>query len=69
MVSLQKGIVLQFPDMQLLWQFAQTLACKSIEINTRAYIVICDCTELEINLALTNYRAKILEGSLVKANG
>jgi len=62
----QNSISLQFPDMRLLWQFAQTLTSKSIEINTHTNMLICDCSTEEITLATTQYRARILEGVSLK---
>lgn len=63
---MSNSIAFQFPDMRLLWNFAQQLTCKSIDINTNTKTLICDCTEAEINLALTQYRATILEGFFSK---
>ncbi len=66
MSTSQKGIALRFPDMYKLWQYAQKLTSKSFEVNTHTNTLICDCSEKEINLAITVYGAKILEGTLSK---
>lgn len=68
MSTKQDSISLQFPDMRLLWQFAQKLACKSIEINTRTFILNCDCSSEEITVATTQYKARILEGISIKTH-
>jgi hypothetical protein len=62
-MSISNRIALEFPDMYMLWKFAQKLTCKSIEINPPAKSLICDCTEQEINVAIAQYSAKILEGN------
>jgi hypothetical protein len=64
MSTQNKRIVLQFLDMHQLWQFSRTLTCKSIQIDTGAKILRGDCSKIEINLALTEYSGKILEGEL-----
>jgi hypothetical protein len=61
-------IALQFPDMYLLWKFAQKLTCRSIEINPPTKTLLCDCSEEEIHVAITAYSAKILEGHLAMVN-
>jgi len=59
MNSKQKQVRLQFFDMRSLWQFAQQLTSKSIEINTTTKTLLCDCSEAEIQLAKTNHGAEI----------
>lgn len=59
----QPIVVLQFHDMHMLWQFAQVLSCKNLEINTQDKILTCNCSEAEIALATSRYSAKILKGS------
>ena len=59
-----KSIALQFPNMQMLWKFAQQLKCTSIKINTANTTLISDCTDGDIQLALTEYKAQILEGEV-----
>jgi hypothetical protein len=60
--------VLQFPTITLLWSFAKELNNKSIHINTWERTLICDCPESEINLALTAFKAKMMEEMVSKAN-
>lgn len=52
--------------MRLLWNFGKVINCKNIEINSGDKKLVCDCTEAEIDLAITKYGAKILEGTLSK---
>jgi hypothetical protein len=56
-------IALQFSDMYQLWAFAKQLTCKSLEIIPGAKSLLCDCTEEEIRLALSQYGATLLEGN------
>jgi hypothetical protein len=58
-----KRVTLKFPTLFLLWSFAQTLTSHSVEINTRERILICDCTEENIEEALKNFKARIIEVS------
>jgi hypothetical protein len=67
-MSNNNRIALQFPDLHLLWKFAQTLTSKSIEIKPPTNVLICDCTKDEINFAVSRYSAKILEGTLTMAS-
>lgn len=64
----QKQVYLQFSDMRLLWQFAQQLKGKTIEIHTGTQTLLCDCSAEEIRLALTKYGAKCFEEALFKSN-
>jgi hypothetical protein len=65
-MSTDKMIALQFRDMHTLWRFAKTLTSPSMEINTDTKTMIFNCSTEEVNLAITNYGAKILEGNFVK---
>jgi hypothetical protein len=67
MATQKKGVILQFPTLSLLWHFAQELKSKDIHINTWERQLICDCREDEINLALTAFKARILEGTVSRA--
>jgi hypothetical protein len=59
-------ISLQFNDAHSLWLFAQQLSSKSLEIMPANRILQCECSESEINLALSKYGARILEGNVTK---
>jgi hypothetical protein len=59
-------ISLQFNDVQMLWAFAQQLTSKSLEIMPINKVLVCECSESEINLALSKYGARILEGNVTK---
>lgn len=54
-------VELQFPDMNALWKFAQKISSKSIEINTPTRKLICHCTEAELEDALTNFKAQLVQ--------
>jgi hypothetical protein len=56
-----KRVTLKFPTLFLLWSFTQTLQSHSVEINTRERILICDCTEENIEEAVTNFKARIIQ--------
>jgi hypothetical protein len=57
----KKKIVLRFPTLYVLWNFAQTLHGESVEVNTNNKTLICDCTESEVAIAVEAYRATVLE--------
>lgn len=68
MSTQKKGIMLQFPTLSLLWHFAKELQSKNIHINTLERVLICDCSDDEINLALTAFKARIMEGTVSKVS-
>ena len=57
-----KKVTLQFPDLHLLWSFAQTLPSHNLEINTKAGTLSCNCTEELISHAVDQFRAVIISG-------
>jgi hypothetical protein len=61
MFTKENSVTFQFQDMYLLWKFAKKLACKSIKINTRTKILVCDCSVYEMDLATRHHKAIILE--------
>lgn len=63
-MSVNKNVVLKFPDMYMLWRFAQKLTCTSIEINPPNNTLICDLSEEDMHFAVTNYNAKIVEKNI-----
>jgi len=67
MSATKNRIALQFHTMRALWNFAQVIDCKTIEIHSREVKLICDCSNEEIQLALTKYEARILEGTQATA--
>ena len=52
---------LRFPNVYMLWQFAQTVQATSIEINTVNYTLTCNCTENEVAAAIKNFKAELLQ--------
>lgn len=52
--------------MRLLWQFAQQLKCKSIEIRTGTKTLLCDCSDEELRLAVSTYGANCAEEIVFK---
>ena len=65
-VQPKNRISLQFKDAHSLWLFAQQLSSKSLEIMLTSKVLHCECTESEINLALSQYGARILEDNVTK---
>jgi len=56
----KKKIVLQFPNLQILWNFAQTLRSSSLEINTNNKTLTCACSDTDIALAIEKFRATVV---------
>jgi len=54
-------VELQFPNMNALWKFAQKISSKSIEINTPTKKLICHCTEQELDEAIKQFGARLLQ--------
>ena len=56
----KRQTLIQFPSLQLLWQFAQRIQAVNIEIHTEAMTLLCDCSEGELSL-LSDYQGKVIE--------
>jgi hypothetical protein len=54
-------VTLQFPDLHLLWSFAQTLKSHNVEIDTRTAMLSCNCNEENINEAVIKYKATLID--------
>ena len=50
---------LHFPNLHLLWAFAQTLKSSYTEINTREMTLACICSEEDISRAILEYQATL----------
>jgi hypothetical protein len=50
-------IKLSFPNLQLLWKFAQTLSRNHLEIYTGNCSLICDCNEEDAERATREFEA------------
>ena len=59
-------VTLEFPDLYNLWQFAITLTDHSIQIQTNSKTLTCSCMEQDVNKAITQYKAKIVENQMAK---
>ena len=46
----KEKIAIQFSNLHQLWQFAQKIKASNIEIRTRDRLVICDCSEEDLQL-------------------
>ncbi len=55
-----KRVTLQFPDLYLLWSFAQTLRSNNLEINTGSRTLVCNCTQENISNATARYAATVV---------
>jgi len=58
---MEKRISLKFPDINLLWGFAQILQSESIEIDTKNRTLICNCPDEIIALAIVDFSARVVE--------
>ena len=61
MATHKKSVALQFADLRVLWSFSQKLTTKNLDIYTNTKTLECECTVKEINLAVSNYGAKVTE--------
>jgi len=52
-----KKITLQFSSIDDLWAFVLASKLEFIEINIRKKILICQCSEADVALALRQYNA------------
>jgi hypothetical protein len=56
-----KPIFLIFPNIFQLWAFAKTLSISNFQINATHNCLICECTESEVQRAIKEYDATILQ--------
>jgi hypothetical protein len=63
-----KNIKLSFRDMPTLWAFVKDINVTNTEINRVGITLLSECSEKEINLALTKYSAAIIEGQLTNTS-
>jgi hypothetical protein len=55
-----KKVILQFPNVQVLWAFAKILKFQEFKIDTQKLQLACQCEESLIEEALTFYKAKMV---------
>jgi len=58
-MSKQK-VTIQFKNVHLLWNYAQTIECHSMEILAGHMILICECSETDIAM-LEHYGGVVIE--------
>jgi hypothetical protein len=46
----KEKITIQFSSLHQLWQFAQKIKANNIEIKTKDCLLICDCSEEDLQL-------------------
>lgn len=46
----KEKIRIQFNNLRQLWEFAQKIKANNIEIRTKDCLLICDCSEEELQL-------------------
>jgi len=56
-----KKVTLLFPTLYRLWQFRETLATNHVEINTGKCTLSCSCNEAQVNRAITDFGARLLD--------
>jgi hypothetical protein len=59
----EQKITFLFPSMRQLWDFAQAVKVNSIEVISATCTLICDCEEVDVQLATEKYGATIRESS------
>jgi len=55
-----KQVTLRFPDLHLLWSFAQTLNSANIVVNIKDKTLSCHCADKDVTDAITTYKARLL---------
>ena len=56
----KKKVVIKFKSIHQLWAYAQAIQAYSIEIIASELILICDCSDRDLDL-LTQYDGHIIE--------
>lgn len=54
-------VLLQFPDVLMLWKFAQTMQSRQLEINTQNKTLICYCADADIERAIREFKAVVVK--------
>jgi hypothetical protein len=54
-----KQVKLIFPNLELLWSFADTLKNRLYEINSNNCLLVCDCSDADIERAQGFFQAKL----------
>jgi len=62
-------IQLRFPNLHVLWSFAQSIKSTSLEIDTAHKLLTCYCTESEISLAIEKFNAEVVPDAVHQMNG
>jgi hypothetical protein len=57
--------VLQFPNIQELWGFKEKIFATSIEVNVRELKLFCRCTDADLEMAKTEFKAEIIEATKI----
>jgi hypothetical protein len=55
--TMKREVTLQFPTFEALWAFNVTIHSPFFELNPRKKMLFCECTDEQLNLALTRYHA------------
>lgn len=53
-------VALQFPSVQLLWQFRLAIAASKFTLHAASKTLVCCCTEDHISLAIARYQATVV---------
>lgn len=61
MYTQKKKVILQFRDLNSLWQFARRIQANELEINTDNKSLCCNCSEADLSLAIEFYHAVVAE--------
>ena len=56
---MRKSLVLKFKNARELWEFKVFTKASSVEINLSDYTLICDCDEIEIDVAVSRFNAHL----------
>ena len=56
-----RKVILQFPDLKSLLDYSITIELVKCEVVRSRFILICELTTKEIELAINGYNAKLIE--------
>ena len=61
MPDVKRNVVLQFPNLRGLIDYTLLIDLTNCEVIRSQFVLICELTEADIELALNGYRATIVE--------
>ena len=57
-------VSIQFTSLTKLWKFRMAIDANVYEMNTREMTIICECSREHIQMAIEQYKGKVVESKM-----